>query len=529
MPAQFKKTPIGRTPQSLPCKTLLSSQKMTQISNHTPLPDNHIKGLLEWLALTHGRNSTDDASELFKQLMALREAAIPSAQRSKFLDLLYNKAKKTIDFELRNLRETSLPAPRKIRVRSKSLLAALEILTQEYFNTLAELFDPNATPASGMPHTPLHRAMETIAWQIRINHLLASPPGIGLWQQLHMALRTARRLGIENIPNSKYNTSIKSVYTNTLLAAIAQPASFSSAELEFINDYINTLNINLNFGPTPTLDQSGIFWIDLDKDIPAHALIRRTPAADVDILYFSCEEISKTVLHHHTELEKGTPASALNLPAFADTHAGKGVLFRLSTLWGEPSKRKFPRRRQSYRANLCTGLDRLWRLIKSKDSAEDCSEWMVTNESPDGYALMHISGRTDDLRVGDIIALQSTETASETANHWHICIIRWAISENPEHIELGLELISAQATAVEVIPPGKKPLTRIGALMLPQTLPIRSSEALVVPSGIFQGNTSQILVMIEKDNFEIRQVSATHLDEQTSKIEIFSVSPDHSK
>ena len=185
-------------------------------------------------------------------------------------------------------------------------------------------------------------------------------------------------------------------------------------------------------------------------------------------------------------------------------------------------------RDRSYRANLCTGLDKLWRLIKSEDGAEECSEWMVTNESPDGYALMHISGRTDDLHVGDIIALQSTETTSENNGHWHICIIRWAISENPEHVELGLELISANATAVEVIPPGKKPLKRVGALMLPQALPIRNSEALVVPSGIFQGNTKQILVMIEKDNFEIRQVSATHMDEQTSKIEIFSVSPDHS-
>jgi hypothetical protein len=501
---------------------------MNQLLNNSPLPDNHIKGLLEWLALAHGRNSAEDAAELFKQLMTLREAAVPPSQRTKFLDLLYNKAEKIIVFELGKLREISLPAPRKIRVRTKSLLAALEVLTQEYFNTLAELFDPNATPATGMPHIPLHRAMETIAWQIRINHLLASPPGLGLWHQLHMALKTARRLGIDSIPNTKNNTSIKSLYTNTLLAAIAQPASFSSAELEFINDYIKTLSISLDFAPTPPLDQSGIFWIDLDKDIPAHALIRRTPAADVDILYFSCDAISKIVNHHHAELEKGTSASALGLPVFANSHAGKGVLFRLSALWGEPSKRKFPRRRQSYRANLCTGLDKLWRLIKSEDGAEECSEWMVTNESPDGYALMHISGRTDDLHVGDIIALQSTETTSENNGHWHICIIRWAISENPEHVELGLELISANATAVEVIPPGKKPLKRVGALMLPQALPIRNSEALVVPSGIFQGNTKQILVMIEKDNFEIRQVSATHMDEQTSKIEIFSVSPDHS-
>jgi hypothetical protein len=502
---------------------------MNLTPKNTPLPDNHIKALLEWLALAHGRTSTEDAEQLHQQLLVLRQAAIPPGQRTKFLDLLYNQAAKTIEFELKRLREISLPAPRKIRVRTKSLLAALDVMTQEYFNTLAELFDPNTPHNPNTPHTALRRAMETIAWQIRINHLLASPTGIGLWQQLHSALKIARRLGIDAIPGSKDGPCIQRIYANILLAAIAQPASFSSAELEFINHYISTLDINLDISPTPPLDQTGLFWIDLDKDFPAHALIRRTPAADVDILYFSCDSIATIVEHHHAELEKGTSSSALGLPAFADTHAGKGVLFRLSSLWGDPSKRKFPRRRQSYRANLCTGLDKLWKLLRSADNPNEYSEWMVTNESPDGYALMHISGRTDDLRVGDIIALQSTDNTSETSNHWHICIIRWAISENPEHVELGLELISARATAVEVIPPGKKPPTRIGALMLPKAPPMRSSEALVVPSGIFQGNTKQILVMIEKDNFEIREVSATHLDEQTSKIEIFSVSPTHSK
>ncbi|EKE16563.1 MAG: hypothetical protein ACD_10C00912G0001, partial [uncultured bacterium] len=64
---------------------------------------------------------------------------------------------------------------------------------------------------------------------------------------------------------------------------------------------------------------------------------------------------------------------------------------------------------------------------------------MVTNESPDGYALMHISGNTNGLHVGDIIALQALGEHVETPAAWHVCLIRWAISENPEHIELGLE------------------------------------------------------------------------------------------
>ena len=52
------------------------------------------------------------------------------------------------------------------------------------------------------------------------------------------------------------------------------------------------------------------------------------------------------------------------LPGFAASPGGHGVLRRLATLWGHPAKRKFPRRRQSYRADLCSGLDRLWQLLR---------------------------------------------------------------------------------------------------------------------------------------------------------------------
>ena len=166
--------------------------------------------------------------------------------------------------------------------------------------------------------------------------------------------------------------------------------------------------------------------------------------------------------------------------------------------------------------------------MKSPDSAKDCSEWMVTNESPDGYALMHISGHTDHLKVGDIIALQAVGEHAETPPAWHICIIRWAISENPEHIELGLQVLAPRAFAVEIAHPYKiDSSNKVAALILPPTPPLRPMQSLVLPAGLLKENTRRIIVMLEAANLEIREVQATRLDEQTSTIEIFSVSPDH--
>lgn len=491
-------------------------------------PETTIKNLLEWLALAQGHIGGEDADQLYRQLRLLRQAPVPTAQRIKFLDLLYGHAERVTNAELRKLREISLPASRKVRQRMKLVLDLLATLTQDYFNTLAELFDPEGKNTLSAPHTSLRRAMNAIAWQIKINHLLASPPGIGLWQQLHAAFRTARRLGQEHIPGPRDGPSIQRIYTNILLAAIAQPASFSSAELEFISNYIEHTPLAVDLSPSPPPESTGLFWIDPDKDFPAHALIRRTPGADVDVLYFSCDTIAQAATRQRTELTKGTPASALGLPAFADTHAGKGVLQRLNLLWGHPSKRKFPRRRQSYRANLCAGLGKLWQLIKTPAAKVEMSEWMVTNESPDGYALMHISGQTDDLRVGDIVALQPARDHVEALAAWHVCIIRWAISENPEHVELGLELLAPRAIAAEIAHPYELASGSIAALILPETPPLRMTESLVVPTGVLKENSRRIIVLVEKENLEIREVRATSLDEQTSSIEIFSVLPDYS-
>jgi len=493
-----------------------------------PLPEANIKTILEWLALAHGRSGAEDADQLYHQLRLLRDAPIPNAQRLKLLDLLYAQAERIANAELPRLYEVSLPISRKLRQRVRILLDLLETLTQDYFNTLADLYDPEGPSSPHSPHTSLRRAINAIAWQVRIMHLIAAPTAIGLWQQLHSAYVTTRRLELENLPGPHGIPSIQQIYTGILLAAIAQPASFSPPELEFIGKYISHCTPPIELLEVPPSNSEGVFWIDLDKDFPAHALIRRSPSPDARILYFSCDAIAEIAQKHRAELLQGTPAKTLGLPSFADTHTGPGVLLRLSQLWGHPAKRRFPRRRQSYRAKLCSGLDNLWQLMKSPDSAKNCSEWMVTNESPDGYALMHISGHTDHLKVGDIIALQAVGEHAETPPSWHICIIRWAISENPEHIELGLQVLAPRAFAVEIAHPYKiDSSNKVAALILPPTPPLRPMQSLVLPAGLLKENTRRIIVMLEAANLEIREVQATRLDEQTSTIEIFSVSPDH--
>lgn len=491
----------------------------------TPATEASIRGILEWLAMAHDRQGSDDADQLYRQLIKLRDTPLPISQRVKLLDLLHAHAERIVMAELPGFQEISLPVSRKIRHRVRVLIDLLETLTQEYFNSLAELFDPAGGNLLRAPHASLLRALQGIAWQIRINHLLASPTRIGLWQQLHAAFRSARRLGLENFPGPRGGAGVQRAYTDILLAAIAQPASFSAAELEFITTFIERSPIRIELQETPPADTEAVFWIDLDSDFPAHALIRRTPAAETSPLYFSCATIAADARRIHAELGLGLAPEALGLPAFAGTRAGRSVLLRLAKLWGNPTKRRFTRRRQSYRANLCLGLNNLWKLLRNPDAPSGLSEWMVTNESPDGYSLMHVIGSTDDLRIGEVVALQAIGETESGTGPWHICIVRWAISENPEHVEIGLQLIAARALAAEVAQPFALSGRHVNALILPQTPPLRPLESLLVASGNIQDSGEKLVLLVETDNLLVREVRTEQLDEQTSSIELFSLAP----
>jgi hypothetical protein len=307
-----------------------------------------------------------------------------------------------------------------------------------------------------------------------------------------------------------------------------QPTSFTSRELEFIGQYVDRHAHAVELSSEAPRGHGGIFWIDPDRDVPPYALSRRTPPPETPVLYFACDAIARGAADHLAALENGRSATELGLPSFAETYAGRGVLKRLFNFWGRPAKRKFPRRRQSYRADLCAGLDQLQLLLQGPDQAPHAlSEWMITNESPDGYAMMHVSGATEQLRVGDIVALRSRRGVSLTDKVWQICIVRWALSENPEHIELGLQVLSGSGIPAKLaMPQYPENAGSVPALLLPKAPPLRLSQALVLPTGTVDDRSQKLILVVEQDNLAVLELRATRLDERTSSIEVFTVEAD---
>lgn len=481
-----------------------------------------LRAILDWLATPASIKAEDELAPLHAHLTALRETRTAAHQRHKVLDLLYTRAHGVVQRLLPDLTSVSLPLSRRTRHTVRGMQDLLLMLAEDYLSTFGDLDEHLIKGLRRPPELTLWRTLDALRCHLLISNYVASPAGTGVWARLHHTYALAAEQNLTESVVRGAEGTLQDVYLHALLLACAQPASFSSREIDLVVEYINRFGHHAEFlSSSPEVHEtSGIFWIDPDRDAPPTAYSRRE--APQGALCFTCTPLSALAEDQVTALEAGLSPGDVDLPEAANTPIGHGVLRRLSHYWGHAGKRRFPRRRQNYRAVLCLGLQALWQLFRDDHTQTgELTSWMVTNESPDGYALMHVSGKTARLAAGDVVAIRT-----ETTSDWQICIVRWALSENPEHLELGLQILATRATpAILAAPDGTTGSVNQPVLILPKLPPMRTSETLVAPTGTVQRGLGKMVLLLENSNLEIREMLATHLDEQTGSIEVIAMEP----
>ena len=231
---------------------------------------------------------------------------------------------------------------------------------------------------------------------------------------------------------------------------------------------------------------------------------------------------------HLARIAKGEDVGSLGLPALAAAEDYRAALGRAARHWQSPPKRHSHRRRNSYRVQASTHLETLWQLFGG-ETAQGAShdglpitDWMVLNESAGGFAIMHVAGDVAGIVAGAAIGLR---TGPEP---WRLCLIRWARSDNPEHVELGLELIAPSAQAVKIICP-----TRGGerspapALLMPSLPRLDRGETLMAARGHYRGGHFTLISEVD-GKLQVTECVARDLAMQTSAVDVFEFSRDFS-
>jgi hypothetical protein len=455
--------------------------------------------------------------DAIKHLRILKNLSLRQIQNSAILDNFYVRSIETVEARLLLLSEMLLPISRKPRRIIRNTQDLLEILAK----LLLTPAEDGAAPTAGISPLALWRALHLLSRHLLISSLTATSPGAGIWKQLHEAYQLAGRMSITQIVPEGATRSLKNEYYAAILLGCAQPTSFTGRDVYFLDTYLERFCERVDTD-VDTLEGSPVtFWINPENDGPATPYSRKHPRPETPVVNFSCRRLAILLESQLAALEAGTPPRQLNLSSFAATAGGKGVMNRLIHLWGNPGKRRFPRRSQNYRGDLCLGFDNLYKLYKPERQPVATSAWMITNESPDGYTVMYLSGKTRRaITAGDIAALRT-----ENKEFWQLCIIRWALSENQEHIELGLQILAPRAYAANIaLPAGKDAKTNYRpTLVLPAAF--RENEALIVHSGALGGRSENLVLVIERNNVEVREIDSLHCDERNGLIELYGILP----
>ncbi len=421
--------------------------------------------------------------------------------------------------------DSALPIDRRLRTVSQGLLDVHGGIVAAYVKVLREA---DYTRLKGLHRNPVslcNLALANIARQFEIALLIAAAAPPEMWRHAQLIYHWAMASVPHDSTLPASAASMQRHLKSMLALAAAQPESFVAAEVRFLHNYLYAFasQVELNSAIPPSSDTW--YWVEENREHGPTAIVRRPPPPGVRILFFSCRELGRGALEHVERLGSGESAEALGLPPEAAEPAFREALRRAAGRWVTPPRRHTQRRGTSNRVQVCTDLSALWHHQRGDGQliadavGVTATNWMMLNESPGGLAIMHVSGNTSGLVAGSALAVQAAE------NHpWNLCVVRWARSDNPEHIELGLELLAHAAEAVRLARPGADPAE---AFRLPPLPALKRGETLLVRRGFFAAKEFT-LVSDDSKRIQISECVPGELLLQTSSLELFEFNRDFS-
>jgi hypothetical protein len=506
------------------------------------------KQVQEWLDSVPLAN-TIEASQLVRDgLAATNRSKIADDQRLRILELY----RETIARLLPSIEElyfgTSLPLPERNRHAATLARDMLNELAYGYKIILLSLLNKRISFGSGK-QVPIvvERAIAALSQILMVCYKTYAPTPAGVWSELHQLFGYAARENCQDelIEDSEIpSCSINLVYKQALLLALADPYRLMQGEVSKTADYLLRFGNHAQLLPlAQETGASGFFLVRLDSDKPPQAMAQSTTVMDArtDIL-LNTLGLARLLHHHITSLEAGEPYGKLNLP---DKHPKYlDLLRRLFRHWGIAPKRHFSRVQNQSAVEICTGLCATHHFLSGNNvptSGSDETEeteitlqysaspidrtsqqtfrstrWALVNESAGGLALSKDSGDTVHLRVGEVIGIKP-----EKAESWTVGTVRWVRSDNPQHMEVGVQMLAPTARPVTIKPTIASSMeAEHAALWLPELPIIKQPATLLVPHGLYQKSREFYLRM----EGEVETVRAGKLVEQTVSYDLFQLS-----
>lgn len=489
------------------------------------------------------------AQELIAPLERLNRQAAASELRLQLLELYRPMALKIAQSLTTQYCNASLPLPDTARESAHLVKTLFMELAYGYKIAILER-GKGLFGGANNKLLPLmtQRALHALGQLVTVSyHTYARMPKT-IWSELHQLflLAAEQRLLDTEVEDADGKCSSGLAYKRTLLLFLADPRHLTPTDIDRVWAYLVRFGHLAQLQPLsaqPTA--TGAFLVRLQSDatpIPFNK-VKGEAAPPFDIQLMTAD-LTSQLANQISRLNANEPPKSLGLPTTVVDQRYQDLLEHLLKHWVQAPKRTFPRLEKNDVVDLCIGLPALHYFLNGETSyvlpaATDTgaevteirsnyanpvaraemadthasSRWSVINESAGGLALARMEDASGGIRLGQLVGLKTGAT-----QHWKLCVVRWAASNDQDGLEIGIQMIAPKAVPVAVSTDGEG-LFEL-ALLLPEMAAFKQPETLITPHGGYWPAR-----VIEIDHHKkISRLLATKLVERTSCFERFEFS-----
>lgn len=418
-----------------------------------------------WLARLPLSNPTEAAGVLADYLATLNQMDLAQDTRAKIIERMTPVVEDIVSSLYEQYGSVPLPLLPKQQRNADLAKHLLRELADNYKTLLLDWLKRRFHLFGGNP-VPLYLQRILLALQaiLEISFETHDPVPEGIWVDLHQTYNYALRNGMrESIPEGGAKMlSIEQIYKATLLMAIADPYRFPQAELPWAKDVITRFgNLATIFPADESIKgQSGLFIVEVNTDGPPTPIARDShPTNPRWDLLLNTTELAKHLALVTTHLKSKEAPDKIGLPEVAQDPAYLTMLRRLKLNWGASLQRQSQRRRQanSREFEVSFGLKAVHQLITPSTSSETIHYGLRSQEAPPailrcktmnasigGLALIKTGNTPVQIRVGDVVSVRQDKA------EWSVGLVRWFRIPGQGEMCFGVQLLSPQATAVQV-------------------------------------------------------------------------------
>lgn len=450
------------------------------------------QGLREWLDSMSDAAAEDIAASLAPRLHPMLSAQSNLHMRIKLLDTFEEIVGELLPALEHEVASALLPFTAATQAKALAADNLLKALASGYASVLGIIESRHL--GSGLMQLAQHaaqHAMLVLRRRLLLAYRAYASPSTGTWQQLHELFRISERIGI--LGATKSGQPIEHIYVSALLVGYADPGKFARTELEMLQDFAergaNLVHLRKPEAIGDLHSGAPLFVVAPGETGPGKPLVRtRTPGTD-NHLYLDCTNLASTI-----RSDIGAKAR-LDMPhTWLLPHAPLSMLRTLAAMWGAQPTRRFSRMRFKPHADLVIGLLDVSLFLaggalrrRSNDAERrgmNCpaiSEWVLIDESPDGFGIRYRKGEVGNVEVGDIVGIRPRESS-----HVQICLVRRVSNAGPMRFELGLQNLSPHALVVDL--PAEDGKVRAKAVLLPRMPAYNNAAGLLTRPGSMPKN-----------------------------------------